>query len=249
MQITRDPLREMNEIHHDRLCEQVAKRLQDMIVNSQLQPGDRLPPENQLTSSFGVSRTTIREAVKLLKERGLVSVVHGKGVFVTQPGLETVSASMGLLFQMSCDSVEHTYEIRRALELAIAPLAAERATASDVAKLAVAIDKMEQSLDNAEGYVEGDMEFHLTLAAATQNPLFLALITPVIDVLTRDRMSIFRTPGAPVRGQVGHKKILKHITERDPEKARQAMLDHLTQAEADGRVSQAPLAQASSGQD
>ena len=222
-------------ISKEKLYLKVADFIQDLILSQQLHPGDKLPPERELAERMGLSRTVVREAIKALQERGLVDVVPGSGTFVStkEAVTERLGYSLNLVFQMESKSIKHLQEVREALEVDIAELAAKRAAPEHLEQMQVAVEKMDRSLDSPEDYVNADLHFHLVLAQATGNPLFIALVNSVIDLLREARLFIFESPGAPSRGQKWHKEILRCIQQKDSECARKAMAQHLSQAYED----------------
>ncbi|MGI6284738.1 FadR/GntR family transcriptional regulator [Neomoorella humiferrea] len=219
-------------VEHNRLYEQVADKLQEMILQSEMRPGERVPPEAELTKLFNVSRTTIREAIKLLKERGLVEISHGKGVFVAEPQESNITALLTLYLRLN-DSIDvkDLYEIRKVLEVPMAGLAAERASEEDIELLTRLYREMSSGMEDEERYIQADLEFHMGLASATKNRLFLILLAPLVEVLAADRIAIYKCNGAAVRGQEGHLKIVEAVRERDPQGAMKAMAEHLRQSE------------------
>ncbi len=226
-------------ISQDKLYVKVAEKVQSLIIRNELHPGDRLPPERELAERLGVSRTVVREAIKVLQERGLVQIVSGRGTFVTDLATDRVYNSISLVFQMQSNSFDDLHEIRESLEMNIVGSAAERATPEDIEKLRAAIEAMDQGIESPEEYVKADLEFHSVLAQATQNPMYLALINPIIDLLREARLLIFSVPGAPHRGQDGHRAILACVERGDKEGAQEAMRRHLSRSREDLRVAMA----------
>lgn len=218
-------------VEHNNLYEQVADKLQEMILQSEMRPGERVPPEAELTKLFNVSRTTIREAIKLLKERGLVEISHGKGVFVAEPRESNVGALLTYLRLNGSIDVKDLYEIRKVLEIPMAGLAAMRASEKDIELLTRLYCEMSSGIENEEGYIQADLEFHMGLANATKNRLFLVLLTPLVEVLAVDRIEIYKYKKAAIRGQEGHLKIVEAIKDRDIQGSMKAMAEHLSQSE------------------
>jgi GntR family transcriptional repressor for pyruvate dehydrogenase complex len=212
-----------------RYSEQVGRQIQALIEREHLLPGEQLPSERQLCESFGVSRTVIREAVKALAKIGVVTVEIGRGTFVAQPNARQVSESLALWARIGERPFENLIEVRRALEVEIAGLAADRAQPKDLDHLQNALDKMECNLVSLDAYIQADNEFHQALAQATQNDLFLILQNSIVDLLQDSRVQIFHTPGAPVRGQLHHRAIYHAVESHDAASARDQMRLHLEQ--------------------
>lgn len=216
-----------------RLYEQVVAQIETQILHGELRCGDRLPNERELAEKFHVSRTVIREAVKTLREKGLISSEQGRGTFVTDGTSRSARDSLGRMMQISTtERANDLVEAREMFEPEIAALAATRATAADLAALRDAVAQMDRTLDDANAFIEADLNFHLALARATQNAFVPTLLDPIVDLLREHRKKIFLVNGAP-RGQAHHKKILKAIIAHDPEAARAAMRAHLKQVRKD----------------
>jgi GntR family transcriptional repressor for pyruvate dehydrogenase complex len=124
-------------------------------------------------------------------------------------------------------------EVREILEPEIAALAATRISDEYIAEMQEAVTIMDTALDNAEIFVEADLDFHLALAEGTQNPFIPILMDSIIDLLREQRKRTAHAKGGLQRGQTHHKKILDAVTRRDPQAARQAMRDHLQQVRED----------------
>ncbi len=221
-------------IQTERLYEQIVEQIENHITTGQLKVGDQLPAEKALAEQFGVSRTAVREAVKTLREKGLIEILPGRGTFVTTRTAKTVRQSLGLLmrFESGKDSV-NLVEVREMLEPEIAALAAKRITDEYIAAMAEAIQTMDTALENADVFVEADLDFHLALAEATQNPIIPILMDSIIDLLREQRKRTSLAKGGLGRGQAHHRKIMEAITRRDPEAARQAMKNHMQQVRDD----------------
>ena len=221
-----------------RLFEQIVKQVEDSILNGQLKPGDQLPAERDLAQRFGVSRTAVREAVKTLREKGLVEAYSGRGTFVTNGTSQAIRQSLDLMIRINLqEGSAHVAELRHVLEPEIAALAAPRIEEQLLATMREAVAVMDRNLHDPEAYVEADLDFHLALAEAVGNPLILSLLDSIVGLLREQRSRIFNVDGGPERGQFHHKRILAAIEKRDPEKAREAMRAHLKQVLADSSAS------------
>lgn len=216
-----------------RLYEQIVEQIEERIRNGELKPGDQLPSERELAEQFGVSRTAVREAIKALREKGLVEVHPGRGTFVTDNLHQVVRQTLGMLLRRErARRISDLMEVRELLEPSIAALAAERAAEEHLEALRRAVEIMDASFDDPERFVEADLDFHLALAEGTGNPLIPLLLDPIIDMLREHRVQVFLVGGA-ARGQFYHRRILEAVVQRDPEAARAAMIAHLQQIRED----------------
>lgn len=220
-----------------RLYEQIANQVRNLIFNGTLRPGDQLPAERELAEQFGVSRTAVREAVRVLGEKGLIEIQAGKGTFVTDSFnkmSDVMRDTLDWVVKVSLGKgMLDLVQVRELLEPGIAEIAAEMAEAEEIEIMKKAVAVMDNSMDDADAYVKADLEFHLALAEATQNPIIPMLIDPIIGLLHEQRKRIFKVEGGPQRGQFHHKRILETVMKQDPTAARQAMIAHLEQVRKD----------------
>lgn len=224
-------------VRSSRLYEQIVQQIEDSILKGTLKSGDQLPSERELALKFGVSRTAVREAVKALHEKGLVEAYSGRGTFITNGTSEAVRQSINLMMRIDqADGSENLAEVRQILEPEIAALAATRIQAPQLALMREAYSVMNSALKDADAYIEADLDFHLALAEAAENPLILSLLDSIVGLLREQRIKIFFEKGGPERGQYHHARILAAIEKRDAEAARAAMRNHLRQVREDSRA-------------
>ena len=219
-----------------RVFEQIAVQIEKRILNGELRSGDRLPTERDLAEQFHVSRTAVREAMKILAQKGLVDMRPGRGTIVIDGAHEAMQDSIGLVMKLRLGEVggsDNLVEVRTILETEIAALAAARATEKEIASMREAIQTMDENLNNADAYIAADNRFHEALAQATQNALIMILINSIVNLLSEQRKQVFQVEGGPQRGQIHHKRILDNVIRREPEAARAAMRSHLQQVRED----------------
>lgn len=223
-------------IQSARLYQQVVQQIESSILKGDLKPGAQLPAERDLALQFGVSRTVVREAIKTLSEKGLVEASSGRGTFVRNGTSRAVRESIDLMIRIGHqDGATHLTEIREILEPEIAALAATRIEAQHLSALREAFVVMDNAQEDADSFIEADLDFHLTLAEAAANPLILSLIDSIVGLLREQRMRIFHHRGGPQRGQLHHRRILEAIEQHDAAGAREAMRAHLRQVREDGQ--------------
>jgi GntR family transcriptional regulator, transcriptional repressor for pyruvate dehydrogenase complex len=217
------------------LVQLVTDQIETMIRARRLVEGDQLPPERELCRQFGVSRTVVREAVAWLSAKNLVEVRGGAsgGIVVRGPTAEQVSDSLSLLLSHDHDPSQQAkvLEVRRLLEVEIAALAAERRTDADLHKLEAILAEHEDVRDDRERYAQLDLDFHVVIAGATQNELFVILLDALRGISLSMRRLGYSTPGNPQRAQRYHRAILEQIRAGSVKGAREAMLAHLIEAE------------------
>jgi GntR family transcriptional repressor for pyruvate dehydrogenase complex len=229
-------------VRTSRLYEQIVQQIEESILKGTLKTGDQLPAERDLAQRFGVSRTAVREAVKALREKGLVEAYSGRGTFITDGTSQAVRQSLDLMVKIGQpEGSQYLAELRAILEPEIAALAAARGQDSDLATMREAVAVMDRAGRDPDAYIEADLDFHLALAEAAANPLILSLIDSIVGLLREQRMKIFKVEGGPERGQFHHKRILEAMEQRDSEQARDAMRAHLEQVREDSQVSSGKL--------
>lgn len=220
-----------------RLYEQIVEQIEASVVNGTLKSGDQLPPERELADSFGVSRTAVREAIKTLREKGLVEAFPGRGTFITNQTAQAMRDSIARIARSAqTDGFGHLVEVRELLEPAIAARAAASAGEDDLSAMREAVAAMDAALDKVDAYIEADLDFHLALAEASGNPVFLTLIDSIVVLLREQRSRISFVPGGPERGQFHHKRILAAVEARNAEAASEAMRQHMKQVREDSEA-------------
>jgi GntR family transcriptional regulator, transcriptional repressor for pyruvate dehydrogenase complex len=213
--------------------EEVVMHLREMVHRGELRPGDRLPPERDLAKLLGVSRPTLRAGIRSLAAVGVLQSRQGAGTFVVEsdgpPALD--SSPLRLMASLHGFTSAEMFEARRALEMAVAGLAAERATGEQLATMSEEIAGMYASLDDPEQYLVHDMRFHQTVAAASDNRILTALMNMVAKVLFDARIKTVKRAQDLKESADMHRQIYRAIREHNSESARNMMRDHLMLAE------------------
>ena len=212
--------------------ERVAEQILQLIGESQLRPGDRMPTENELAAQLGTSRTVVREAVKILSAIGRVRAQKGRGLYVADDeGMLGSSRWGGFFLPTDLDHVYMLFEFRRVEETAASRLAATRATPAELRAIEAAAEQCREGYLNGQValFDLGDDGFHLGIAAASHNPF---LVTTVREVQRLQRQSstigLHGTLGGHADGAVEeHAAIYQAIRDGDPERAAQAAATHL----------------------
>lgn len=216
------------------LSDKVAEQLTEAIMSKQVRPGDRLPSERELGEKFSVSRTVVREAVRSLAARGLVRVTSGRGVEVSEINFGNVAASMRLLVR-GHENIDYgkVHEVRAAVEVQTAGLAAQRAAPEDIERLRELCDEHQRALEKGDvtAASEFDFQFHRELTRASGNELLLAMLDSIADVLREVRHQSMNQPHVSEEGLRAHRRILKSVAAGEQAEAQDAMAKHLAEAE------------------
>ncbi|MES4902977.1 MULTISPECIES: FCD domain-containing protein [unclassified Streptomyces] len=177
---------EPTRLRHGRVVPQVEGALRDMLREGRWQPGARLPNEVMLAAELGVGRSSVREAVRLLARDGLLDVRHGSGTFVirAEPERPGPPAEPDLRHLLRRARLLEVYEVRRALEVEAARLAARRTRPEDIARLTADLRRrQEAAAAGPAAFVDADLEFHRTVVELSGNAVLLGLFTSVLPVL------------------------------------------------------------------
>lgn len=214
-------------------AEEVVARLREMIHRGDLRSGDRLPPERDLAKQLGVSRPTLRAGIRSLAAVGVLKSKQGAGTFVVEANASPVldSNPLRLMASLNGFSSAEMFEARLLLEMAIAGLAAERATGDHLAAMAEELAEMFATLDEPEEYLVHDMRFHQTIAAASGNRIITALMNMVASILFDARSRTVHRAHDLKESAEMHRQIFRSIREGGTESARNAMRDHLLLAQ------------------
>jgi len=216
------------------LSKMVESQIEEAIRSKAVLPGEKLSSEQELCNQFKVSRTALREALRMLAARGLVVVMKGKGIYVQNISAETVTDPIYLYLQMQSESnyILDVIHARQIIEPPIAALAALYHTEEDAERLKKDQSELISSMGNDQELSRLDMMFHLDIAKASENLLIPLLLEPLHRLAPRIRSSVYASViDARQLAAEWHENILNAILNRDADGARLAMIRHLEIAE------------------
>ncbi len=219
-------------IERQKTYELVAASLLAEISSRRLKPGDTLPPERELVQTYGVGRSSVREALRILESKGLIES-NGSGTFAVSTMTNLLDRSLDLLVTVEEADHAELFEVRRILEGEAAALAASRRSKGQLRQMDVAIAAMENGLDSEETFITADLQFHLIVAEATRNRVIQHLMNAIRSLLHRSLASSYHIAGSPERAIEMHRLILEAIEAQHPEEARQRMQEHVARVERD----------------
>jgi GntR family transcriptional repressor for pyruvate dehydrogenase complex len=219
-------------ISRQKTYELVAERLLALISSRRLEPGDALPSERELVQLYGVGRSSIREALRMLESKGVIRSEANGGITVAEFG-NPLNHSLDFLLSVDEADYGELFEVRRILEGEAAALAASRRHDPEVERMAEEVAGMEAGLGSEEAFIMADLRFHLTVAEASRNRLIAHLMHAIRALLQRSLASSYHIPGSPEGAIELHRLILEAIAERRPEEARQLMQEHVSRVERD----------------
>ena len=216
------------------LAEGIAAQLEARIADGEWEPGQKLPSERELCDAFGASRPIIRQALQTLRHRGVADIQPNRGAFVAAKRLDSAVRAIEYSLRGQKLSFNSLLEGRVFLETRIAELAAINRTETDLTTLGSHLEGMEKSrVSDIPGFEAADLAFHLSLASASQNSLFLIWLQPITTLLRQTRLGIGALGRVRQKALASHRRILKEVAEQSPDSAREAMYLHLQDFAAD----------------
>jgi GntR family transcriptional repressor for pyruvate dehydrogenase complex len=213
------------------LAQQVTDELQRLMLTGKLKEGEKLPSERELCELFGVSRTVVREAIRILQTKGLLEVKPGIGSIVRSPSSNQVIEGLTLLIQSKANGADISLvalcEVRALLEVEVTKMAVERATPEDIEEIQRIIDDLETRVNLPAKFYERAVDFHRSLALATHNLLLVIIFDAIQELVLGMRQTLVPEPIAPQAALRSFRQILEHVQARNPEGAAQAIEQHL----------------------
>ena len=217
-------------VRKNRVHEEVAKQIEALILQK-MRPGDKLPAERELAELLGVSRSSIRDAIRRLELMGLVEPRQGAGTVVREISPDALVNPLANVIQHKRQLVGELLDFRRMLEPPLAARAATHASAEDVAAMEEILRRQSAKVRGGDVAVEEDSEFHYRIAMASGNSVVLKVVDIVMDLLRETRERSLQSQGRPQKSLAGHRRILSAIRRRDPAAAQAAMRQHIADVE------------------
>ena len=208
-------------------AEQVVRHIAKLIEEGRLRPGDRLAAERELAQELGVSRPTVRAGLHALAAMGVIESRQGAGTFITDGPPRLGAGPLSFLAALHGFKREEIFEARKVLEVGAAGLAAERGITDRLAPMAEEVTGMFANLSEPQTYLVHDVRFHRAVAAASGNPVLLALVEMVSSLVYEQRRLTVEHALDLKESAEMHRRIYQAIRDRDPERARAEMARHL----------------------
>jgi DNA-binding FadR family transcriptional regulator len=218
-------------VTRDALPDQIAARLVALITERRLKAGDRLPPERELAASMGVSRSSLREALRALTMMGVTEMRHGDGTYVSSLEPAALMRPVGLVLSLSDAGLAELFEARKLVEPGLAALAAARIGDDDARELVERADTSAAALDDAEAFMWADIELHALIARAASNAVLSRLLDSVTSMGIASRRRTGRLADVRAQSTRDHREIAAAIAAHDAGAASAAMLRHLKNVE------------------
>jgi GntR family transcriptional repressor for pyruvate dehydrogenase complex len=224
-------------IQKKRLSEMAAEQVREMIKEAEFKAGDKIFSESELIRRLGVSRATVREAIRILEVTGLVIVHHGKGVFLKEQDVRPFESLREWLNEHH-DTLFEQFEVRLLIEPEAAAVAAMRAKEPELTELRRLLERFREAVEsgNLETAMTLDAEFHELLATATRNRTLSELMKTFSHRLTEGWVTSLQVPGRLEKTVEEHGSLLEALEARAPDEAREHMRQHLVNARNDIRA-------------
>ncbi len=231
--IVTSPFRQVSRV---RVFEQAVEQIKGLIASGYFSSGQKLPTEQELCDQFNVSRSTIREALRVLEAEGLLEIRRGLGAYIAPPRekLNKLDDLSRWLHQRE-ETLEQVLEVRESIEGLAAGLAAARASVEDIRKIRSLVDQQISALDALEGNPDDDLElltrldmqFHLLISSACGNDIVSEIVQHIVPAFTETNKAVLYVSKRMQRMIQEHQAILHAIETRDPAEAEKTIRQHL----------------------
>lgn len=215
----------------DILSEQIAGRLMSMIREKQLYPGDRLPPERDLAAAMGVSRPSLREALRALSIMGVIENRQGSGTYITSLKPELFVEHLDFIFALNDTTFLDLFEARKILEVGLAALAVQNITPAEVEALEACVTHAAACIQDAEEFLQADLELHELIITAARNNLLSLFMGSINKLNVASRRRTGERMDTRLQTLEDHRRIVAAIRSGSPQAASQAMRNHLDHVE------------------
>ena len=212
------------------LVDKVVDSFLTSVNNGEYVAGKKLPTQDVLQRSYGVSRNTMREALKKLETMGIVSIRQGDGTYLNSPEMQENINRLYPLLKLNETDLDELMEARKILETKTAEMAAERAGEEDIQMLQKLLCNMEDCRNNIELYAENDSQFHLCIARAAHNSILYRFVKMIYEMMNAQQEEIAKMPHLPNISYAYHMDLVEAIKEHKAAQAADLMLEHIDNA-------------------
>ncbi len=217
-----------NPITKISISESVLKRIVELIKNGDLKPGDKLPSIQLFSQKLQVGASSVREALKQLQVMGIIAIKQGEGTFVKEKvGVDSLSSYIGYLLDLKKPDILYLVEARKIIERGTVALAAERASEDEINKLDNIIQRMKEIIDNPKEFAIENVNFHLTVAEASKNPILTIIFNSVYDLFMKEQQVVAKMLNLKSESIESHINIWTAIKNHNINKAIKEMEKHL----------------------
>jgi GntR family transcriptional repressor for pyruvate dehydrogenase complex len=221
---------EFEIVRRNKVYEEVARQIERLILKK-LKPGDKLPSERELAETLGVSRSSIRDAIRSLELMGMVEPRQGAGTIVREISSDSLGNPLGTALKRKEALVSELLDFRIMLEPPLAARAARRVTSEEISEMEEILQRQQDKQSRGESAIAEDAEFHYSIALASGNSVVLKVLDIVMDLLRGTRERSLQVEGRPQKSLAGHRRILAALKRHDAEAAKAAMRRHIEDVE------------------
>jgi GntR family transcriptional regulator, transcriptional repressor for pyruvate dehydrogenase complex len=211
---------------------EAVERIKQMILTGRYTPGSKLPPERELSEMLGISRSSIREAIRALTHMNILEARHGQGTYVTSLSPRILVEPLRFVMAVDGELIYQLFELRKIMETGAAALAATRITLEQLVELRHHYESLVQLIDVPHLFLEHDVAMHELIFRAADNVLLLNLHESIFELLLESRNRTGAVAAIRARTVVDHGEILKALEARDPDRSSAAMMEHLDHVES-----------------
>ncbi len=213
------------------VAEAISAEILDLLRQKELRPGDKLPPERELAEMLGVSRPSLREALRALSMMKVIEIRQGDGTYVSALKPEELVEHLEFVFMLDDSTLLQLFEARKIIETGNVSLAAERITDEELAALRDCLDQSERAVDDPEAFILADIELHEIITRAARNPLLERFMASIGTLSRASRQKTTHMSGVTKTTVEHHRQIVAALEAHDPQEAGAAMLRHLEHVE------------------
>jgi len=218
-------------LQKDVISEKIVERLLNLIREKQLRPGDRLPPERDLAPMMGVSRPSLREALRALSVMKVVENRQGSGTFITSLRPELFVNHLDFIFTVNDATFIDLFEARKIIEVGLVALAAELIDSEQLARMEKCLKSSAASVEQPETFLQTDLELHQIIIEAARNRTLALFMSSINQINTASRRRTNELSEVRRQTLKDHKAIVTSLKDHDPDAAAMAMRNHLSHVE------------------
>lgn len=226
---------DIKPVKKETLSQKIITEIKSLIDSGQLTPGMKLPSEREFSQMLGVSRPSLREALKVLSVLGIIEHRHGKGTYLTTEHDNWPIEPLSIFFSIKKGALIDIYEARQGLERTANSLAAKRRTQEDLDSMTEAINKMRKAIDDTAKFFKYDIDFHIAIVSSTRNPVLIDLLKKIYKIHFETRDVLYSTAEnyeINTKDDLAkHEKLLKHISDGNADAASKNIHDHLEEVQ------------------
>jgi GntR family transcriptional regulator, transcriptional repressor for pyruvate dehydrogenase complex len=221
---------DFESVRRAKVYEEVARQIERLILKK-LQPGDKLPSERELAETLGVSRSSIRDAIRSLELMGMVEPRQGAGTVVLEISAGSLVNPIANVLKHKGELISELLDFRKMLEPPLAARAATHASVEEISEMEEILERQQEKLRRGESAIAEDSEFHYSIALASRNSVVFKVLDTLMDLLRDTRERSLQVEGRPQKSLAGHRRILTAIKRHDAEAAKAAMRRHIEDVE------------------